>query len=135
MDDGRIKQATTILQYKDQFLRALNPDDNPDFPAKLGDLVARLKMWRSTLQEAVDESIEPVLKLEEETRGLMVQSLLQVKLFDTPNRLQDRISATALAILLCRRLQDPQKGEWHIRIRGTLDQACKEVTFEVPCVR
>lgn len=72
MDDGRIKQATTILQYKEQFLKALNPDDNPDFPPKLGDLAARLKAWRNTLQQALDESIDPVLKLEDETRGLMV---------------------------------------------------------------
>ncbi len=72
MDDGRIKQATTILQYKEQFLKALNPDDNPDFPPKLGDLAARLKAWRNTLQQAVDETIDPVLKLEDETRGLMV---------------------------------------------------------------
>ena len=72
MDDGRIKQATTILQYKEQFLKALNPDDNPDFPPKLGDLAARLKAWRNTLQQAVDEAIDPVLKLEDETRGLMV---------------------------------------------------------------
>ena len=72
MDDGRIKQAATILQYKEQFLKALNPDDNPDFPPKLGDLAARLKAWRNTLQQALDESIDPVLKLEDETRGLMV---------------------------------------------------------------
>lgn len=73
MDDGRIKQATTILQYKEQFLKALNPDDNPDFPPKLGDLAARLKAWRNTLQQAVDEAIDPILKLEDETRGLMVR--------------------------------------------------------------
>ena len=79
MDDGRIKQAATILQYKEKFLKALNPDDNPDFPPKLGDLAARLKVWRNTLQQALDESIDPVLKLEDETRGLMVRASLQFR--------------------------------------------------------
>lgn len=53
-------------------MRELCPTDNPDFPGNLGDLVQRLKAWRNRLQQIIQEVIGPMLRLEDESRTLMV---------------------------------------------------------------
>ena len=73
-DDNASKHGRIVAQYRDQFLRDLNPDPNPNFPATLGDLAARLKAWRNTLQHTVEATLEPVLRLEEESRSLAVST-------------------------------------------------------------
>ena len=71
-DDNATKHGRVVAQYRDRFLSDLNPESNPNFPSSLGDLAARLKCWRNTLQATVEETMEPVLRLEDESRTLLV---------------------------------------------------------------
>lgn len=71
-DDNATRHGKVVAQYREQFLRDLNPDPNPNFPATLGDLAARLKAWRNTLQQTVEETMDSTLRLEDESRALAV---------------------------------------------------------------
>ena len=70
-DDNVSKHGHGVSQYREQFLADLNPTE-PGFPTTLGDLAARLKAWRNTLLATVEDSMPPVLRLEEESRTLQV---------------------------------------------------------------
>jgi hypothetical protein len=58
-------------EYREQFVKDLDPA-SPGWPATLGDLSARLKTWRTTLQSTVEDSMPPYLRLEDEARMLQV---------------------------------------------------------------
>lgn len=68
-------------EYREQFVKDLDPA-SPGWPATLGDLSARLKTWRATLQSTVEDSMPPYLRLEDEAR------MLQVGRFCRPPRLE-----------------------------------------------
>ena len=66
-------------EYREQFVKDLDPS-SPGWPATLGDLSARLKTWRATLQSTVEDSMPPYLRLEDEARNLQVPATLSLSL-------------------------------------------------------
>ena len=66
-------------EYREQFVKDLDPS-SPGWPATLGDLSARLKTWRATLQSTVEDSMPPYLRLEDEARNLQVPAALSSSL-------------------------------------------------------
>ena len=66
-------------EYREQFVKDLDPS-SPGWPATLGDLSARLKTWRATLQSTVEDSMPPYLRLEDEARNLQVPAALSLSL-------------------------------------------------------
>ena len=67
-------------EYREQFVKDLDPS-SPGWPATLGDLSARLKTWRATLQSTVEDSMPPYLRLEDEARNLQVPAALSFSPF------------------------------------------------------
>ena len=65
------KHGATVAQFRVPFERDLNPSSG-SFPSSLGELASRLKAWRARLAATLDETMPPVLHLENEARNLQV---------------------------------------------------------------
>ena len=66
-----VRHGRLMSEYRDSFVRDLDPA-SPGWPASLGELSARLKAWRATLQSTVEDSMPAYLRLEDEARNLQV---------------------------------------------------------------
>ena len=73
------KPSRVSFQYKDAFLKALNPEA-PNFPSNLGDLAVRLKTWRHTIQQSLLENTGSTVRLEDESPVLAVYTHLPTTL-------------------------------------------------------
>jgi phosphatidylinositol kinase/protein kinase (PI-3 family) len=75
------KHEAFVKQYKDDFWKDLNPDEeqpkdakeskpNPNFPKSLGELTQSLKVWKARLENSIAKKGCNVLKLEKESTAL-----------------------------------------------------------------
>ena len=73
------KHSWEMKKHRDSFLRDLDPD-SPSFPLTLGELVERLKGWKSTLQRSVEDYMPSLVKLEQESKLLQDLSPLDIEI-------------------------------------------------------
>jgi transformation/transcription domain-associated protein len=66
---GLARHSEFVKEYKEEFARELGPD-SPDFPPTLAKATARLKEWRTRLQNNVEDRGPSVLCLEDESKML-----------------------------------------------------------------
>ena len=69
--ESTAKHGRTVASFREPFERDLNPL-TPGFPSTLGELALRLKVWRTRLQNTLDETMPACLHLEAESRNLQV---------------------------------------------------------------
>ena len=65
------KHGATVAQFRVPFEMDLNPASQ-GFPTSLGELAARLKLWRARLAATLDNNMPTQLQLEHEARNLQV---------------------------------------------------------------
>ena len=73
------KHSWEMKKHRDSFLRDLDPDSS-SFPPTLGELVERLKGWKSTLQRSVEDYMPNLVKLEQESKLLQDLSPLDIEI-------------------------------------------------------
>ena len=81
--ESTAKHGRTVASFREPFERDLNPL-TPGFPATLGELALRLKIWRLRLQTTLDQTMPPCLHLEAESRNLQASMPTRARAHNHP---------------------------------------------------
>ena len=76
--DTSTKHADFVAEYKADYERDLDPEQ-PTFPARLSELIERLKRWKRTLQADVEDRLPATLRLEDESPQLRGMRFVDVE--------------------------------------------------------